>query len=164
MALFQHDPTGPEFRTLRCFFSPPVAPPAHWWQEPLELAASWLQVQLEVANHTAALDLEGLDATGKALVLQGWSLLTSAAKPGSQDSHGFQLPIWACILGLILILAMMFYLVNFMLWARREKAQRVHDLEDAKMHSEHGNLLGGLIEAGSRTSCVEVAWYFLWRK
>jgi hypothetical protein len=42
---------------------------------------------------------------------------------------------------------LLFYLVNYMLAAQRERSQRQHDLEDAKKHSEHGNMLGSLIEA-----------------
>ena len=63
------------------------------------------------------------------------------------DAAAARVPVWACVLGVVLIVMMGFYLTNFMLWARREKAMRMHDLEDAKKHSEHGNMLGGLIEA-----------------
>ena len=102
-----------------------------------ELTASlaMLQLQLGISNNTDDL----MDALiQQEAVIKGWASI-------AKEVH---LPSWAIICGVVLLVAMGFYLVNYMLWAQREKASRMQDLEDAKNHSEHGNMLGSLIEAG----------------
>eukprot|EP00438_Fugacium_kawagutii_P010546 Skav214543 [mRNA] locus=scaffold410:634586:635420:+ [translate_table: standard] len=83
----------------------------------------------------------------EAVVSRSWTALADLAR-----HHGYtvelQLPLWALICALVLMGAMGFYVANYMLWVRRGRAQRLHDLEDVKKHSEHGNMLGSLVEAG----------------
>ena len=109
---------------------------------------SMLQVQLGITNSsnpptTGNWTIEDSDVLldallqQKAAVSKAWVALMTIVS----EEHEVHLPFWAIIPGLILIGAILFYLVNYMLWAKRENAARMHDLEDAKKHSEHGTLV-----------------------
>lgn len=111
---------------------------------------SMLQVQLGITNSsnpptTGNWTIEDSDVLldallqQKAVVSKAWIALMTIV-----SEHEVHLPFWAIIPGLVLIGAILFYLfylVNYMLWAKRENAARMHDLEDAKKHSEHGTLV-----------------------
>lgn len=108
---------------------------------------SMLQVQLGITNSsnpptTGNWTIEDSDVLldallqQKAAVSKAWVALMTVS-----EEHEVHLPFWAIIPGLVLIGAILFYLVNYMLWAKRENAARMHDLEDAKKHSEHGTLV-----------------------
>lgn len=78
----------------------------------------------------------------QAFVAKSWASVVEVAQ--KSEVH---IPLWTMICSLVLLGVLLFYLVNYMLAAQRERSQRQHDLEDAKKHSEHGNMLGSLIEA-----------------
>ena len=110
---------------------------------------SMLQLQLGITNSsnlptTGNWTIEDSDVLldallqQKAAVAKAWVALMTIVS----EEHEVHLPFWAIIGGLVLIGALLFYLVNYMLWAKRENAARMHDLEDAKKHSEHGTLVG----------------------
>lgn len=105
-----------------------------------------LQLQVGVSNSSSALEeddiLMDVLMQQQAFVAKSWAAVVEATQ--KSEVH---LPLWTMICGLVLLGALLFYLFNYMLWAQREKALRQHDLEDAKKHSEHGNMLGSLIEA-----------------
>lgn len=107
-----------------------------------------LQVQLGITNSsnpatTGNWTIEDSDVLLDALLQQkaamakAWVALVTIVS----EEHEVHLPFWAIIPGLVLIGALLFYLVNYMLWAKRANAARMHDLEDAKKHSEHGTLV-----------------------
>mmetsp|Transcript_46240 Transcript_46240/g.86298 ORF Transcript_46240/g.86298 Transcript_46240/m.86298 type:complete len:409 (+) Transcript_46240:73-1299(+) len=56
------------------------------------------------------------------------------------------MPTWTLVVGVAVVILGLFYLVNFILWSRRRRLQRLHNLEATKELSEHGNLLGSLVE------------------
>ncbi|CAE7634773.1 unnamed protein product [Symbiodinium sp. CCMP2592] len=91
------------------------------------------------ANHTASL-----------LEMAGLAALRMQQRIGlCEDSTKSCLcvPTWALITGISFVVIAVFYLVNFYLWSRRRRLQRLHNLEATKELSEHGNLLGGLVES-----------------
>ena len=111
-----------------------------------------LQLQVGVSNRSITLEeddiLMDVLMQQQAFVAKSWASLVEVAH--KSQVHMVHIPLWAMICSLVLLGVLLFYLVNYMLVAQREKAQRQHDLEDAKKHSEHGNMLGSLIEALAR--------------
>ncbi|CAE7413838.1 unnamed protein product, partial [Symbiodinium microadriaticum] len=91
------------------------------------------------SNHTASLlELAGLAALH---LQQRIGLCEDSAK------SCLCVPTWALVAGIAFVAVAVFYLVNFYLWSRRRRLQRLHNLEATKELSEHGNLLGGLVES-----------------
>lgn len=105
-----------------------------------------LQLQVNVSNSSSALEeddiLMDVLMQQQAFVAKSWASVVEVAQ--KSEVH---IPLWTMICSLVLLGVLLFYLVNYMLAAQRERSQRQHDLEDAKKHSEHGNMLGSLIEA-----------------
>lgn len=105
-----------------------------------------LQLQVNVSNSSSALEeddiLMDVLMQQQAFVAKSWASVVEVAQ--KSEVH---IPLWTMIGSLVLLGVLLFYLVNYMLAAQRERSQRQHDLEDAKKHSEHGNMLGSLIEA-----------------
>lgn len=134
------------FASILTFF---CSPGTSDMRSPIQVAAAdfaMLQLQVAVSNSSTPLEEDDLlmDVLlqQQAFVAKSWASLVEVAHKSE-----VRIPFWAMICSLVLVGVLLFYLVNYMLVAQRQRSQRQHDLEDAKKHSEHGNMLGSLVEA-----------------
>mmetsp|Transcript_78659 Transcript_78659/g.138728 ORF Transcript_78659/g.138728 Transcript_78659/m.138728 type:complete len:457 (+) Transcript_78659:73-1443(+) len=68
--------------------------------------------------------------------------VVSSAKPGYVE-----VPIWAFVCLLVLLVALTFFGINGLLLSRTKRAHRLHNIEDAHDHQHHhGSFLGTLVE------------------